>query len=165
MIKTLFVIAFMSISYIAKAQSTDTVKHSPVRTLTYEQYQGYLKGTYNDDMAYVAEVHHYPMPEKVLKYKKELGLSPEQIAKLTEINIHLHRLRLQIGGSIIANEKALDLMFAQNTVDDGTLIYYTNRHGLYQGELRNALLQACVATKKAITPEQMKLFDTLQKPN
>jgi hypothetical protein len=165
MIKTLFVIAFMSISCIVKAQSTDTVKHSPVRNLTYDQYQGYLKGTYGDDMAYVAEVHHYPLPEKVLKFKKELDLSPEQVKKLTDINTHLHKLRVQIGGSIIENEKTLDLMFAQNTIDDGTLIYYTNRHGLYQGELRNAMLQACMATKKAITPEQMKLFDTLQKPN
>jgi len=165
MLRYLFAFAFILLSYKSNAQGIDTLKHSPIRTLTYEQYQAYLNGTAGDDMAYVAEVHHYPMPEKVLKYKKELGLSPEQITKLTEINSHMHRLRVQIGGSVIANEKALDLMYAQNTVDDGTLIYYTNRHGLYQGELRNALLQACVAAKKAITPEQMKLYDALRKPN
>ncbi len=87
------------------------------------------------------------------------------MAKLTEINTHMHRLRVQIGGSIIANEKTLDLMFAQNTVDNGNLIFYIDRYGAYHGELRNAILQACIATRKTLTPEQMNKFDTLQKPN
>ena len=156
----------MLFSATINAQSvTDTGKHSPVRTLTYAQYQSYLKGDAGADLALVAEVHHYPMPEKALKFKKELGLSAEQISKLTEINNHMHSLRVQIGGSIIANEKMLDLMFAQNTVDNGNLIFYTNRHGLYQGELRNAVLQACIATRKTLTPEQINKFDTLQKAN
>src|SRR5471030_2427193 len=126
MIRYLFVVALMSLSIAVNAQSvTDTVKHSPIRTLTYAQYQDYLKGEAGSEFAFVAEVHHYPMPEKVLKFKKELGLSVEQINKLTDINNHMHRLRLQIGGSIIDNEKTLDLMFAQNTVDNGNLIFYT----------------------------------------
>ena len=166
MIRYSFVVALMFLAIAVNAQSvTDTVKHSPIRTLTYTQYQDYLKGEAGADLALVAEIHHYPMPERVLKFKKELGLSTEQITKLMEINTHMHRLRVQIGGSIIANEKTLDLMFAQNTVDNGNLIFYTERHGLYQGELRNAILQACIATRKTLTPEQMNKFDTLQKPN
>jgi hypothetical protein len=166
MIKYLFAFTLMFLSCAVNAQSVpDTIKHSPIRTLTYAQYQAYLKGEAGDDLAFVATVHHYPMPEKVLRFKKELELSAEQISKLTDINTHMHKLRLQIGGSIIENEKTLDLMFAQNTVDNGNLIFYTNRHGLYQGELRNAILQACMATRKTLTPEQMNKFDTLQKPN
>jgi hypothetical protein len=162
----LFAIAFLFLSAAVKAQSTiDTVKRSPVRTITYAQYQAYLKGGAGDDLALVATVHHYPMPEKVLKLKKELNLSPAQVKNLTDINTHMHRLRVQVGGSIIDNEKTIDLLFAQNNVDNGNLIFYINRYGAYQGELRNAILQACIATKKELTPEQMKLFDTLQKPN
>ena len=130
MIRYLFAFAFILLSFTGSAQTIDSVKQSPIRTLSYEQYQAYLTGTAGDDMAYVAVVHHYPMPDTVLKWKKELGLDAEQIKKLTDINTHMHRLRVQIGGSIIANEKTLDLAFAQNTIDDGTLIFYTNRHGL-----------------------------------
>ena len=47
----------------------------------------------------------------------------------------------------------------------GKIIFYTNRHGLYQGELKNAILQACFATEKQLTPQQIKRFEALQKPN
>jgi hypothetical protein len=164
MIKTIFAFSFLLLSVAVKAQ-TDTVKHSPIRTLTYDQYQSYLTGEAGTDMAYVAEVHHYPMPDKVLKLKKELNLTADQVKKLTDVIDHTHRLRVQIGGSIIANEKMLDLLFAQNNVDNGNLIFYINRFGAYSGELRNAILQACIATKKTLTPEQMKKFDALPKPN
>jgi hypothetical protein len=148
----------------ARAQSADSLK-SPVRTLTYQQYIEYKTGAAGMDLAYVAEVHHYPMPDKVLRFKKELGLSAEQIATISEANTHMHKLRVQVGGSIIDNEKTLDLLFAQNNVDSGNLIFYINRYGLYQGELRTAILQACIVTKKTLTPEQMNKFDNLQKPD
>src|ERR1700754_4630350 len=101
MIQNLYLIIALLMPLILKAQSgTDTVKRSPVRTLTYEQYQAYLKGEAGADAAYVAEVHHYPMPDKVLKVKKELSLSAEQVALITVIYNHMHGLRIQIGGSI-----------------------------------------------------------------
>jgi len=162
--KKYLTIAFILSALTSFAQSTDSL-HSPIRTLTYQQYNAYKTGTAGDDLAYVAEVHHYPMPDKVLRLKKELGLSVEQVTTITEANTHMRRLRLQIGGSIIENEKTLDLLFAQNNVDNGNLIFYINRYGLYQGELRTAILQACIITKKALSPEQMKKFDSLQKPN
>jgi len=160
--KNYLTIALILIALTSFAQSNDSL-HSPIRTLTYQQYNAYKSGTAGGELAYVAEVHHYPMPDKVLKYKKELGLSAEQIATITEANTHMHRLRLQIGGSIIGNEKTLDLLFAQNNVDSGNLIFYINRYGLYQGELRTAILQACIITKKTLSPEQMKKFDSLPK--
>ncbi len=150
---------------MAKAQSRadSVVKHSPARTLTYTQYQSYLKGEAADDMAQVAEMNHYPMPAKALKWKKELALNPEQVQKITEINAYMHRRRLQIGGSVIATEKMLDSLFRYHKMDDGSLIFYTNRYGLYQGELKNAILQACLATQQALTPQQIDKLALLQK--
>jgi len=166
MIRNLFAVFILLMPFTLFAQSnSDTIKRSPVRTLTYEQYQAYLKGEAGADAAYVAEVHHYPLPDKVLKLKKELTLSTEQAATIMAIYDHMHGLRVQIGGSIIDNEKTIDLMFAQNTVSNGNLIFFVNRYGSYQAELRNAILQACIATKKVLTPEQMKLYDSLRKPN
>ena len=163
MLKTILTAILISLFLNAGAQSVDSAKKSPVRTLTYQQYNAYLKGEAGVDMAMVAEMNHYPMPDKVLKLKYELDLSPTQIKKLEEINNYMRRRRLQIGGSVINTEKALDSLFRTNKIDDGTLIFYTNRYGLYQGELKNALLQACFATEKVLAPQQITRFEALQK--
>jgi hypothetical protein len=59
----------------------------------------------------------------------------------------------------------LDSIFKYNRLDNGSLIFYTNRYGLYQGELRNAILQACLATKGLLTPQQLKWHKGLHKAN
>ena len=165
MIKPLFLAVLFSLSVKLYAQSADSIKKSPVRTLTYQQYNAYVKGEAGNDMARVAEMNHYPMPDKVLKLKKELDLSPIQIKNIETVNNYMRRKRLQIGGSVISTEKALDSLFRTKKVEDGSLIFYTNRYGLYQGELKNAILQACFATEKQLTPQQIKRFEALQKPN
>jgi hypothetical protein len=145
---------------------TDTAgKRSPVRTLTYQQYQAYLRGEAGEDLARVAEMNHYPLPDKVLRWRIELDLSPIQIKKITEASAYLRRRRLQIGGSVIDTEKKLDSMFRYNRVEDGNLIFYANRYGLYQGELKNALLQACLSTQKLLSQQQMTMYEGLQKRN
>lgn len=163
MLKTILTAILISLFLNVGAQVVDSAKKSPVRTLTYQQYNAYLKGEAGADMAMVAEMNHYPMPDKVLKLKYELDLSPTQVKKLEEINNYMRRRRLQIGGSVINTEKALDSLFRTNKIDDGTLIFYTNRYGLYQGELKNALLQACFATEKVLAPQQITRFEALQK--
>ncbi|MDB4926833.1 hypothetical protein [Mucilaginibacter sp.] len=166
--KTIYFFTLMLLSGImARAQSAadSTIKSSPARTLTYQHYQAYLKGEADDEMARVAEMNHYPMPDKVLKWKKELDLSPIQIQKITEIKNYMHRRRLQTGGSIIANERTLDSLFRHNKIDDGTVIFYGNRSGAYLGELRNAMLLACLSTQKLLSPQQNTRYEALQKPN
>jgi hypothetical protein len=165
--KTLFSFLLMLMATSIYAQThTDTAgKRSPARTLTYQQYQAYLKGEAGEDLARVAEMNHYPLPDKVLRWRIELDLSPIQIKKLTEASTYLHRRRLQIGGSVISTERMLDSMFRYNKVQDGDLIFFTNRYGLYQGELKNALLQACLSTEKLLSEQQMAKYDSLQKPN
>ena len=147
-----------------KAQSkTDSIDRSPVRTLTRQQYDAYLKGEAANDMAAVGELNHYPMPDKVLRLSNQLDLSAIQIKKITDVNTLMHKRRLQIGGSIISNEKTLDSLFKYRKMSDGNLIFYTNRHGLYQGELRNAILQACLATEKLLSAQQIAKLETLLK--
>jgi hypothetical protein len=152
-------------SIYAQTQTDTSGKRSPARTLTYQQYQAYLKGEAGEDLARVAEMNHYPLPDKVLKWRVQLDLSPIQIKKLTEASAYLRRRRLQIGGSIIDTERMLDSMFRYNRVADGNLIFYANRYGLYQGELKNALLQACLSAQKLLSPQQMAMYEGLQKRN
>jgi hypothetical protein len=167
MIKPMLVIAFIMMSFsTVNAQSTaDSDKHSPVRTLSYEQYEAYLKGEADNNMAMVAEINHFPLPDQVLKFKKELDLSPLQLKKVNAINDYMHRRRVQTGESIVRNERTLDSLFRYHKMDEGNLIFYTNRHGLYQGELKNAILFACLATQKELTPQQLAKFEALKKAN
>jgi hypothetical protein len=158
-----FLLMLSGASAYAQSIPDTSDKKSTVRTLTYQQYQAYLKGEAGDDLARVAEMNNYPLPDNVLKYRTELDLGPVQIKKLTEASAYLHRRRLQIGGSVIDTEKKLDSLFRYNKVQDGSLIFYTNRYGLYQGELKNALLQACLSTQKVLSPQQLAKYQSLQK--
>jgi len=159
-----FLLILSSVSIFAQNNTDTAGKHSPVRTLTYAQYQAYKKGEAGEDLAMVAEMNHYPLPDKVLRWRSELDLSPIQIKKITEASTYLRKRRLQIGGSIIDTERVLDSMFRYHKTLDGDVIFFSNRYGLYQGELKNAFLQACVSTQKLLSQQQLNKFESLQKP-
>lgn len=149
---------FIGCSY-AHAQTDSTLNHSPVKSISDDRYNALIKGIDLDNMADVAELNHYPMPDKALKYKKQLDLSPAQLSKLTAISIELHRKRVEMGGNIITNEKKMDDLFKKHQVDEGVIIFYTNRYGLYQGEIRNAILQACYKTEELLSEGQLKQLE------
>jgi hypothetical protein len=139
--------------------------HSPVKTLSDERYNMLLKGEDFDNMALAGELNHYPLPDKALKYKVQLGLNPGQITKLKDIVSALHRKKVEMGDFVIRNEKMLDSLFHTKRVDDGTIIFYTNRYGLYMGELRNAILQACYKTEAILSDVQIRKLESLVKIN
>jgi hypothetical protein len=147
----------------AQSSPDSTLKHSPLKTLSDEQYNALLKGQDLYNMALVAEINHYPHPDKVIKFKKELDLSPIQVNKLNAIIKELHRKILEMGLIVIRNEKALDSIFRTHTLNNGSLIFYANRYGLYQGELRNTILQACLTTWTLLSQQQINKFEALQK--
>lgn len=159
--------ALLFATIAANAQSAgDTVmKKSPVRTLSDEQYNAYLRGKDINHMARIAELNHYPSPDKMLGYKKELDLSPAQITQLTAIMKTLQMKKMEVGQSVIRNERMLDSLFRTRRVDEGTIIFYGNRYGLYEGEYRTALLTACYKTQKLLTDRQIKQFEALEKHN
>ena len=159
-------ILFFAITNRAIGQTSDTVaSQSRIKTLSFERYRAYLNGEDYDHMSAVGEMNHFPLPDKVLKQRKDLALTAEQVKKLVDIYTYMHRRQLQAGGSMIANEKMLDSLFKTQKLNDGIIIFYTNRYGLYTGELRNAVLQACYATRKVLTQQQLSKYENLQKSN
>jgi hypothetical protein len=163
MFKKAYLLLFGLLCYgYVNAQTDSTIIHSTVKSIGDDYYNALIKGDDMYNMAAVAELNHYPMPDKALKYKKEMDLSPTQISKLTAINTELHRKRVEMGGNIITNEKKLDELFKTHKLDDGIIIFYTNRYGLYQGEIRNAILQACYATENLLSDGQVKKLEALE---
>jgi hypothetical protein len=151
----------------AGAQTTpDTaIVNSKVKTLSDVEYSALLHGEDLSGMSLAGEMNGFPLPDKALKFKDELGLSKEQVTKLTAMAKELRRKKLEMGLIIINNERTLDSIFRYNRLDNGSLIFFTNRYGLYQGELRNAILQACLATKTLLSPQQLKWYKGLHKAN
>ena len=166
MIKTILVFVMILFVYCsAKAQMADsTLKKSTVKTLSDAQYNALLKGDDIYEMPPVAVVNHYPLPDKAIAFKKEVGLSPAQITQITAIASELKRKKIEMGKFIITNEQALDNLLRKGT-DEGSIIFYGNRSGLYYGELRNAILLACYNTWKLLAPAQIKKLETLQNHN
>jgi hypothetical protein len=162
MLKKITLLFLISYCGYAHAQTDSTANHSTVKSISSDHYDALINGVDLDNMSAVAELNHYPMPDKVIQYKKQLDLSPTQLSKITAINIELHRKRVEMGGNIITNEKKMDDLFRTRKVDEGVIIFYTNRYGLYQGEIRNAILQACYKTEELLSEGQIKLLEKLE---
>ncbi|WP_454801172.1 hypothetical protein [Mucilaginibacter phyllosphaerae] len=165
MLKLLSAVTFiLTISYTANAQTPDsTLKPSPVKTLSDIQYNALINGDDLYNMNAVADLNKYPTAEQALKYKKEIDLSPQQVAALTAINTELKRKKIEMGNFIVTNETKLDALFKTHKINESDLIFYTNRYGLYQGELRNAILKAAVAANNLLSPQQVTKLNKFKK--
>ncbi|MBE9584687.1 hypothetical protein IM792_09540 [Mucilaginibacter sp. JRF] len=159
-ILSLSIISVFSLSVFAQTDST--TKPSVVKTLSLKQYDALQKGDDMYNMAAAAVLNHYPAPDQVLSVKDKLKLDDAQVSKISTINTELIRKKKEMGVFIIRNERAIDSLFRIKKINDGNLIYYTNRYGIYQGELRNVILQACLKTQKLLTAKQINKFERLQ---
>lgn len=138
---------------------------SPVKTLNLKQYSAYLNGPDLSPMALPATLNDYPMPDRVLKFKKELKLDAAQLTKLKSISSYLQLKKTEIGQSIIRNEKTLDRLFSTHKADEGNIIFFATQSGSYQGEYRTAVLTACYNTYKLLTPIQLSILNSLKNHN
>jgi hypothetical protein len=150
---------------LKKVISADTVStvaqiNSPIKSLTLQEYSAYQNGDAMG-MTKPAELNNYPAPAKVLAYKKDLRLSNPQIIQLNAAVEALQFKAKEMGRFILQNEKKLNELFSTGKINEGSLIYYSNQIGLYQGELRNAHLQAHLKAKQILTTDQLKKFARL----
>lgn len=154
--------SFMLFAPAVKAQvDSSHSKTIVVQDPFLNQFEAFKTSRHISGLADAADRHHYPFPEKVLGWQKQLQLNDRQKVAIAQINTALQRKVKEMNGFLITNEKMLDSLFRYKKVNDGLLIYYTNRYGLYQGELRNALLQACLKTEMELTTTQLKKYDLL----
>jgi hypothetical protein len=166
MLRFYSLILFSLLSVAVAAQTPDSLlEPSPVKTLTLQQYTALMKGEDLYNMIMVADINKYPDPANALKYKKELNLSAAQITALAKIDKELTRKKIEMGGFIVTNETKLDNLFRTKKINESDLIFYTNRYGLYMGELRNAILAATLNTNKLLSPQQINKLIALKNHN
>jgi hypothetical protein len=162
LIASIAILLFAGVNAKAQTLADSTLKPSTAKTLSDVEYNALLKGDDIYNLALVADINKYPSAEKALKFKKQLDLSPTQVTSLTSINTGLQRKKKEMGNFIIINETRLDALFRVKKINESDLIFYTNRYGLYQGELRNAILNAAVKTYSLLSPQQVKKLNTLK---
>jgi len=142
---------------LSKASSEET---SPIKSLSFKEYASYQNG---DDMGMSkpAELNSYPSPSKALALAKELKLNDLQRKQLQAAEEALDFKAKEMGRFILQHEKKLNDLFSTGKVNEGSVIYYCNQIGLYQGELRNAHLQAHLKARRILTPDQVKKITRL----
>lgn len=142
-------------SVSAADTSAATPEYSPVKSLSSEEYKSYQNGD-EMGMARAAELNNYPSPAKALAIAKELKLNDSQRAQLQAAEDALDFKAKEMGRYILQHEKKLNDLFSTGKANEGSVIYYCNQIGLYQGELRNAHLQAHLKARRILTAEQLK---------
>ncbi len=132
-------------------------ERSAIRSMPDQEYLDYKYGR-EMGMAAVAELNNYPAPELVQKLEKQLKLTDVQRAELAKIIAAREFKAREMGGFILTQESRLNALFEAGKATDGSVIYYTNKIGLYLGELRNAHLQAHLKTRNLLTREQVRMY-------
>ncbi len=113
-------------------------------------------------LALAAELNGYPGPMHAIELSVQLGLSPEQLAKLQGLFSAMRAEAIRIGTTLISQERALNEDFARRTVTTASLESDTQRIGATQAALRAAHLKYHLATVEILSPEQVKQYDVLR---
>lgn len=133
---------------------------SPLKFISSQNYQYYKNGG-NSDLYLIAEVNNYPSPGSVLQLAKELSLTTDQKHQVNMIHIELNRKVKEMGGFLIKEQTKLNQLFETRKIDEGSLIYYTNKIGALEGELRNAYLRAHLRTSTLLSAQQLKKYQDI----
>jgi Spy/CpxP family protein refolding chaperone len=113
-------------------------------------------------LAKAAELNSYPGPLHVLELARELDLTDTQHAR-TQSLYATTRARAQfLGIKIIEAERDLDRAFTNGTISMTELRSRLNAIATLQGELRAVHLEAHLAQRSVLTPQQVANYDELR---
>ena len=132
-----------------------------IKSLAPEQIDQLLNGR-GMGLAKAAELNSYPGPMHVLALKEELGLSPEQMAKVQGVFDSMKRNAIDLGKQIVEAEAALDAAFAKRAIDADQLRTRLRKLGELQADLRNAHLVAHLQTRQILSDRQVAKYDELR---
>lgn len=111
-------------------------------------------------LALPAELNGYPGPRHALDLDTYLGLSPEQKAAAARLFDGMQTEAVAIGMSIIADEAALDRLFAMGRATADGVDALTTRIAAAQGRLRAVHLRAHLRMMDLLSPDQVRLYAT-----
>ena len=132
-----------------------------VKALSPEALDAYRNGT-GMGMAIPAELNGYPGPRHILDLADKLQLTGEQRSRIESIYDAMHAGAVRLGAEIVGLETKLDRGFARKTMTPQELESLTSQIAERQGHLRFVHLQAHLAAKDVLTPEQVRQYAKLR---
>jgi hypothetical protein len=132
-----------------------------IKALSDDEIQELLHGQ-GMGLAKVAELNHYPGPRHILDMASQLGLSETQRTEAQQIYDRMHHEAIRLGNLLIAKERELDRLFANNEIDAPTLQRVVQAIAQLQDELRITHLQAHLDMKHILSSDQVALYDVLR---
>lgn len=133
----------------------------PIKVLSAQQIAD-LRAGRGMGFALPAELNGYPGPVHVLELADRLGLSVEQKAEMTRLFDAMKAEAVPLGERLIAQEAALDALFADRRATGDTVAAAAAEIGATQGQLRAAHLKYHLATLQALQPEQVRRYAELR---
>jgi hypothetical protein len=113
-------------------------------------------------LALTAELNGYPGPTHVLELAERLQLTDVQRARVGELYAAMRAEALPLGERLIAQERALEHLFAARTATPENLSAATHAIGVTSGALRAAHLKYHLFTLEALTGPQARLYAELR---
>jgi Spy/CpxP family protein refolding chaperone len=113
-------------------------------------------------MAKAAELNGYPGPVHVLVLAAQLGLTETQQRDVRAIFERMSAAAKPLGGELIAQEQALDQLFARDEITPDRLAAATAAIAGLQGRLRAVHLSAHLETRALLNPEQIARYQQLR---
>lgn len=158
--KTILTVLCLSLSLTTMAQHKNQMNDN-IKAFSENEIDGYKKGT-GMGLAKAAELNGYPGPMHVLDLKKELGLTNEQVTKITDIFNTMTNEAKQLGESILSTENKIEDAFRNKTITSDLLEKMTKEMGELQGKLRLTHLKAHIKTTAELNKFQIEKYNELK---
>ena len=134
------------------------LEQRPIKALSDQQIADMRAGR-GMGLALPAELNGYPGPVHVLELADALRLTDAQRSRAKTLFEEMKAETIPLAERIIAEEAALDRMFAGPTITSAMLTEATARIATVQGELRAAHLRYHLTMRDTLTPDQIALYD------
>ena len=132
-----------------------------IKALSAEEVDGLLAGK-GQGLAKAAELNGYPGPSHVLALSSQLGLMDEQ-RRLTEALFEAMQAKaVSLGQALVDHERKLDRLFSNRSATPDAVSATLADIGALQAKLRDAHLEAHIAQRHILTPDQVAAYAHLR---
>ena len=162
-------LAFLALTLLAPAAAAAQEERSPyadwqgreIKALAPEDVAALLAGE-GMGFALAAELNRYPGPRHVLDLADSLALTTLQRDSVEAIRSRMRIRAVELGAGIVAAEAALDSLFADASIDEGSLREGVGEIARLEGELRATHLLAHLQTRALLTEHQVARYAALR---
>lgn len=161
-----FVVAvFMALGAVSVASAADRpysgLETRAIKALSSAQIDDLRSGR-GMGLALAAELNNYPGPRHVLDLSDEIGLSPDQHRRVSDLFEEMATAAKRIGARIVGAEKRLDDLFAHAKADDASIRTHTAEIAALNGQLRYLHLRYHVEVRALMSDRQISRYTALR---